>query len=117
MVHARLDFFDFDIVLFEEFDLLRMEVVLLITVAKSANFLRVHPIEEASLAGIPPSVHVAIFGESDRVILTEGNIDHFLFSLDEIVYELWVVEAGVLLVALAQHTPVAAAEQIQLAIG
>jgi len=50
------------------------------------------------------------------VILTESNINDLFLALDKVVNKLRMIEACVLLVALTEHSPVAAAEQIKLAV-
>ena len=47
--------------------------------AEGANFLRVHPIEEALLAAVAPSPHVAIICQGNCMVLAHRNIRHRVF--------------------------------------
>ena len=102
------DHLHFKTILFEEFDFLGYEGMVNISVAKSANFLSVHPIEVAGLATVTPCIHVSIFGQRERVVLPHRYIDNFVIL--ETFDHLGLFEVYIIFVPVAEYTPITLSE-------
>jgi hypothetical protein len=90
--------------------------MLLVSMSEGSDLLTVHPVEEAGLSGVAPSVNTSILSERDRVILSQSKVNDLETFFSEEVNEFGAVEFSVLLSALAKDTPVATAEHVQLSI-
>ena len=80
--------------------------------ADSSYFLRVHPIEVSLLPCIAPRVQVSSFGQRKTMILTQGDVNYFLVLQGFHVF--WIIELDVVLVAMAQHSPIPVSKSIDL---
>ena len=116
MVHAGIHVLDFDVVLLKKFYFLWLEVVLLVPMPKCTHLLSVHPVKESSFASITPRVYATIISKSYAVVLTHCYINHSFLSLGEVIHEDWLVELGILLCALTEHTVISRTEQVELPI-
>ena len=98
------DHLNLETILREELNFLRNKGMVNISVSESANFLSIHPIEVACFATITPSIHVSIFGQRKRVILSHRYIDNFVIL--ETFDHLGLFEVYIIFVAMAEHTPI-----------
>jgi len=89
----------FQVVFLEEGDFLGCEGGFDITMAESADLLRVHPVEEAFFATVAPGPHIAIVGERDRMIFSHSYINDFV--LRETFNVLWLLKVYIVLVTVA----------------
>lgn len=101
-------------VFFKEFDFARHKVWLNVAMAKCADFLGIHPIEEAFLATIAPSPDAAVRCQGDSVVFSHGHIDNLVFLKPLDVLGLREVDR--VLIPMAKHTPVALPEGMQLPV-
>jgi len=114
MVVTGSDRNDLKVIFFEELDSLRYEGGLDVTVTESPDLLGVHPVEEALLATVTPSINFAIISESHSMVLTHDHIDNLVVrkSFDEFRRS----ELDILLVSMTEHSPVTLSKGVQLAV-
>ena len=80
---------------------------------EGADFLSIHPIEEAFLASITPSPHITVISKRNSVILAHRDIDHLV--LREPLYESRLIKGNIFFIAMTEHAPLTNSKCVQLA--
>ena len=101
MVVSSCDLLYFQSVLLEELDFLGSEVGSHVAMAESSNFLLKHPVKHALFATIAPGVNIPLCVESNRVIVTCGEVLHFNISFNKRLDNFRGVEADIVFITMS----------------